>query len=316
MNYQVSDFDEWSGHSPGTDDDPRLGDYVSFSPGGHQEILIAMAGFPVDDGVRTNGGRVGAAHAPDDIRKILYRMTPDGRRSTEHVHVLQRTLDVGNLRAGRSLVEKQESLGQFVRDCLLAGVLPVILGGGHETAYGHFLGYMEADRSVNILNLDAHADVRPLVRGKGHSGSPFRQALDHPSGKCLSYSVAGLQPGRNASAHLAFLAKRSARVYWVDDTTEPMIERLMVPANEAGPVMLSLDMDVVDQSYAPGVSAPTVGGIEQRLLIDLALTAGATPSVTSVDLVEVNPMVDEGGRTIRLAAHVIWSFLLGFAERT
>ncbi len=79
--------------------------------------------------------------------------------------------------------------------------------------------------------------------------------------------------------------------------------------------MLTFDVDVIDQSYAPGVSAPTVGGLEQQLGIEMMFEAGSNPAVSSVDLVEVNPLVDEGGRTVRLAARLIWSFLLGFVER-
>ncbi len=50
-------------------------------------------------------------------------------------------------------------------------------------------------------------------------------------------------------------------------------------------------------------------------MIDLVCDAGSTPAVASLDLVEVNPLVDEGGRTVRLAARLIWGFLLGFIER-
>ncbi|MDX1739918.1 MAG: arginase family protein, partial [Rhodothermales bacterium] len=87
------------------------------------------------------------------------------------------------------------------------------------------------------------------------------------------------------------------------------------PPTAEGHVMLSVDVDVIDQSYAPGVSAPTVGGLEQQLLIEMMYEAGATAAVSSIDLVEVNPLVDEGGRTVRLAARLAWGFLRGFAER-
>ena len=102
---------------------------------------------------------------------------------------------------------------------------------------------------------------------------------------------------------------------WASETTSEMLGRLLIPPTADGHVLLSLDADAIDQSYAPGVSAPAVGGLEQQLVIDLAYEAGSTPAVSSLDLVEVNPLVDEGGRTVRLAARLIWGFLLGFAER-
>ena len=315
LEYRKSDFDAWDGSAGGSEEDPRLGSFISPGTDELQDVRIAVAGFPVDDGVRINGGRVGAAHAPDEIRDVLYGMTPDPRQLEGQVRVLRRTVDVGNLRAGRSLAEKQEALGAFVQDCLAADVVPVILGGGHETAYGHFLGYAESGTPVDIVNIDAHADVRPLVEGFGHSGSSFRQALEHASGACRTYSVAGLQPGRNAVAHIEYLAEHGGRALWATETTSETLKRVLVPLTADGHVMLTLDMDAVDQSYAPGVSAPTVGGLEQQLVIDLAHEAGSSPAVSSLDLVEVNPLVDEGGRTVRLAARLVWGFLLGFSER-
>ncbi len=316
MRLNTSGFDTWDGQILGSADDPRIGHFIARVPSDYpEEAIVAIAGFPVDDGVRINGGRVGAAHAPDDVRSTLYSMTPDSRSARQHASVLERTIDVGNLRTGRSLAEKQAALGSFVASCLSAGVVPVILGGGHETAYGHFLGYVDAGRPVNIVNVDAHADVRPLLGDQGHSGSPFRQALEHESARCQSYTVAGLQPGRNATAHMDFLERHGAEKIWADATTIEGLTSSLAPS-EGGPVMLTIDLDAVDHSYAPGVSAPTVDGLEQQLVVDFALRAGAAPSVSSFDLVEANPLVDEGGRTVRLAAHIIWTFLLGFSQRS
>ena len=93
---------------------------------------------------------------------------------------------------GRDLEADQERLGPSARAAFGAGAVPIVLGGGHETAYGHFLGHVHAQRRVAILNWDAHPDVRPMDDSQGSSGTPFRQALEHPSGLCRGYTVAGL----------------------------------------------------------------------------------------------------------------------------
>ena len=67
---------------------------------------------------------------------------------------------------------------------------------------------MWANRQAMMLGA-AHPDVRPLKDGHGHSGSPFRQALEHPSGLCRDYTVAGLNPPAVARAHLDYLAERN-----------------------------------------------------------------------------------------------------------
>jgi formiminoglutamase len=75
-------------------------------------------------------------------------------------------------------------------------------------------------------------------------------------------------------------------------------------------------MDVLDQSVAPGVSAPAVGGLAQGLILELAVAAGRSPKVKSFDLVEVNPSVDESERTSRLAGVILWKFLSGLVQRS
>src|SRR5262249_12850813 len=153
-------------------------------------------GFPQDAGVRRNGGRVGAAAAPDAIRSWLYRLTPwDGRGKGVDL-AARPPPHLGNVRTARGLERSPESLGAGVAAVLERGAVPVVLGGGHETAYGHYLGYVKARRAVGVINLDAHLDVRPLINGKGHSGSPFRQALEHPSDPLPGprYVCLGVQP--------------------------------------------------------------------------------------------------------------------------
>jgi len=85
-----------------------------------------------------------------------------------------------------------------------------VLGGGHETAYGHFLGYVGAKKKVGTLNIDAHLDVRPCSDGLGHSGSPFRQALEHPTQPLAGdhYVCLGAQPHSVSHAHWKYVLER------------------------------------------------------------------------------------------------------------
>ena len=155
--------------------------------------------------------------------------------------------------------------------------------------------------------------MRPLLEGQAHSGSPFRQALEHDSGACSSYTVAGLLPHAVAAAHLGFLAERQASIVWRDDVTRERICALYDAL--ANDTFVSVDLDVVDQAFAPAVSAPATGGLTPELLLEAAFQAGRSPCVRSIDLVEVNPRLDRDDQTSRLAALAIWHFLRGMAER-
>jgi formiminoglutamase len=196
---------------------------------------------------------------------------------------------------------------------LARGAFVIVLGGGHETAFGHFLGYARGAHAVEILNFDAHPDVRHLKAGRGHSGSPFRQALEHPSGRCRGYRVAGLLPHSTAAAHLAYVVERRGAGVWREDLTAESVAQLF--ARASSPTYVSFDIDAVDQAHAPGVSAPAAGGMSVDLWLEAAYQAGFCNSVTSCDLVEVNPNYDRDGQTARLAALTIWQVLRGLVAR-
>lgn len=293
--------------------DPRIGQMLGRKVQDAEHAQVVLLGFASDEGVRRNGGRPGASQAPDAIRQVLYKLTPDARAFDAFVDVLKHTVDLGNLILTQSMEENQERLGAALALYLRRGVVPIILGGGHETSFGHFLGYVQAEQPVRILNWDAHADVRPLKNEQGHSGSPFRQALTHASGLCDSYTVAGLAPHSTARAHLDSLHQHEAQFLWKDDITATLIGRLYTES--VGSLMVTFDMDAVEQASAPGVSAPAADGLTPALWLKAAYEAGRCPHTTSVDLVEVNPIYDIDHRTARLAALTIWQVLRGLAER-
>jgi formiminoglutamase len=292
-------------------DDPRVGQLLGSRLAAADSPRAVLVGFPSDEGVRRNGGRDGAAQGPRALRDALYRFARDAR-SDRMEDLLGRTRDLGDLEISGDVESDQRNLGEILVPHLARGVFVVVLGGGHETSYGHFLGYAFAERQVEILNWDAHADVRELKEGKGHSGSPFRQAIEDSSGACRRYSVAGLQPHAVAKAHLE-LVQRHGRAVWRDEVSPRFIEVLY--SGIESPTMVSFDLDAVIQAEAPGVSAPNPGGLPGDLWLKAAFEAGRSSAVTSADIVELNPRFDPDGQTARLAALTVWWLLRGRAER-
>lgn len=293
-------------------DDPRVGSLLARRVAEGAAPRAVIVGFPSDEGVRRNCGRVGAAGAPDRIRRVLYRLTPDAEAYEPFARLIQETTDLGNLVVTDDVERDQVALGEALEPYVAAGSFVILLGGGHETSFGHFLGYARSHRDVRIVNLDAHPDVRPVNSAGAHSGSPFRQALLDPSGRCRGYTVAGLRPQCVATAHLAFLAEHGARVVWGRDLDAGAAARLY---DGPGPILASFDMDAVSAAEAPGVSAPAPEGLTSATWLAAAQAAGRSPAVSSLDLVEVNPTVDPDARTERLAALTIWYVLKGLAGR-
>ncbi len=308
----------------GRPDDPRLGECIEFwrhSPPILRPNRPVLVGFPQDEGVRRNQGRPGAAAAPAAIRPWLYRLTPwDGQSGTDLAAL--DLLDLGDIRIEGGLEESQQALAEVIAALLTAGCVPIVLGGGHETAYGHYLGYVRAGRDVAILNLDAHLDVRPFPDGQGHSGSPFRQALEHPHRPLPGdhYTCLGAQPFAVSREHERCVRDKGGVIRWCPEMREQagriFLQECEHLADGGCPVYVTFDSDVVRQSDVPGVSAPNPVGLSGVEVIACAALAGQCRAVTSFDLVEINPSFDRDGQSARWAAVVIWHFLNGLARRS
>jgi formiminoglutamase len=305
-------------------DDLRLGECSIFWDGVGAPVLHpnqpVLLGFPQDEGVRRNGGRVGAAAAPVEIRRRLYAMTPsDGSGDVDGGAF--GLLDLGDVRVTSDLENSQAAIGEVVAAVLAAGAIPIVLGGGHETALGHYLGYANIHRPVAVVNLDAHLDVRPRLDGRGHSGSPFRQMREHPDqplpGK--RYSCLGAQPFSVSRAHAEYVRSAGGMIGWAEDVRGRLPEQLkqccQVAAADGWQVYVSVDWDVICAADFPGASAPNPVGLSGVEVSAAARAAGATAAVASFDVVEMNPSLDRDGQSSRCAALVVWHFLAGLANR-
>jgi formiminoglutamase len=305
-------------------DDPRLADRIA---GWHGDLTAlapgraVLVGFPQDEGVKRNAGRSGAAQAPTELRLWLAKLTPYDAVTETDLSQLP-PLDAGNVRISGSLEETQQALGEVVAGIMQAGAVPVVLGGGHETAYGVYLGYVRGERSAAIVNIDAHLDVRPCPEGRGNSGTPFRQALEHATAPLPGkrYVCLGLQPHAVARQHLEYAREQGCVLAWRDECAGQLPERfgteLAKLARAKCQVHVTIDADAVDVRSVPGVSAPNVLGLDAGEVIACARLAGESPAVTSFDVVEINPAFDRDGQSARWGALLVWNFLIGLARRT
>lgn len=304
-------------------DDPRLIDVVEMWDGRPAALTpgrAALVGFPQDHGVRRNHGRRGAAAAPNEIRWHLLRLTPwDGENDVDLSGAPP--LDLGNLHVAGTLEDSQAALAEVVAGVLRRGAVPVVLGGGHETAYGHYLGYVAANKHVGIVNVDAHLDVRPCHGDHGHSGSPFRQALEHPTTPLprAHYVCLGAQPQSVSRAHWLYARERGGVVRWAGEVHGRLEEHFGKErdrlAAAGATVYLTIDADAVRSADVPGVSAPNVLGLSGAEVASCARLAGQSAAVSSLDVAEVNPRYDRDGQSARWAALVVWNFLVGLALR-
>ena len=308
---------------PSRPDDARLGAAVTFWSGGEPTLRAGQAvllGFPQDEGVRRNQGRPGAALAPGAIRHWLYRLAPwDATDDADLTRV--NLLDLGDVRIEGGLEASQQALAKVLAVALLRGAVPIVLGGGHETAYGHYLGHVGTGLPTAIINLDAHLDVRPCLDGLGHSGSPFRQAMTHPTHPLPGghYVCLGAQPQAASRDHVEFARRSGCAIRWCPDLRGQLCAVFGMYCRrlkrERCRLYVTLDADVVQTADMPAVSAPNPSGLSGVEVLQCVRQAGATPDVASFDVVEICPPLDRDGQGARWGALAIWHFLAGLALR-
>ncbi len=268
---------------------------------------VALLGLCSDEGVKRNHGRPGARKGPDAIRQALAGLA---------CHLRRPLYDAGNLVPENDDLEalQQEQAG-LVAELLARGHFPLLLGGGHEIAFGSYLGLVRASgkdvsAQVGIINFDPHFDLRfgPVAS----SGTPFRQIADdcQANGRNFSYFCAGVSETANtvalferAAALGVHYLKDEELTSWTLSSAEQRLEEFI---DRCDTLYLSIDLDVLPAAVAPGVSAPAARGLPLELLEHLLcyIVRHAGDRLKLADIAEYNPEFDIDGRTARVAARL------------
>jgi arginase len=215
-------------------------------------------------------------------------------------------------------------VARLVRRAVEEDYLPLVLGGDHSVALGTLAG-LRRDGPGGVLWIDAHGDLNTpktslsgnvhgmvLAAALGLGGSEFEhEAWRLPAVEPSRVALVGLRS--LDAAERALLKELGAAVYTMSDLDRLGVEHVMREAlgQVAGPgfVHVSLDMDVVDPDVAPGVGTPVRGGLtyrEAHLALELVAEAGVAGSL---EVVEVNPILDRENETARLAVELVASAL-------
>lgn len=266
---------------------------------------IGIVGFACDEGVRRNQGRVGAAAAPVVIRKALANLA---------WHQDRPLCDMGDVAcADGDLDAAHLGLAAAVEQLARAGHFPLVLGGGHETAYGTWRGLAAAhpDKVIGIINFDAHFDIREAAEAT--SGTPFAQiaAASASAGRPFHYLCLGVAEPSNTQA--LFARAGQLGVQWLLDsalsqaglanaqrTVQDFIDQVDI-------VYLTIDLDVLPASVMPAVSAPAAMGVELPVVEALVTAIAASGKLAGADLVELNPQFDIDSHGAKTAARLAWS---------
>ena len=269
-----------------------------------------LLGFCCDEGVRRNNGKVGAKKGPEHFRKEFFNLNFHHNRIDNKI-----IYDGGDIVCQGGLLEDaQKKLGVLVKKILDAGGSPIVIGGGHEMAYGHYMGIREAGYSPAILNFDAHFDLRKTLEGnQGSSGTPFRQIkelLDNDR-QPFKYYCCGIQRFANSEELFDYAKKEGVQYQMASDINlnprdMSFIEKIIKEHKE---IYLTVCLDVFSSEIAPGVSAPQALGINSLYVLEAIKMLKASGNVVSLDIAELNPSRDLQERTAKLSAHIAAEYL-------
>ena len=283
---------------------------------------VAVVGVPMDLGANRRGVDMG----PSALRYArLLEQLEDLGYTVEDLGDVPVSLARASRRRGRGLayLEEIRAAALVLKERLAAlpeGVFPIVLGGDHSLSMGSVAGAARG-RRVGVVWVDAHADFNtPETSPSGNvHGMPLAvlSGLGHPRltevfravdpKDVVLVGVRSLDPGEKR-----LLKEAGVRVYTMHEVDRLGVARIaeeVLKHLQGLPLHVSLDADVLDPTLAPGVGTPVPGGLtyrEAHLLMEILAESGR---VQSLDLVEVNPILDERNRTAEMLVGLALSLL-------
>ncbi|MEE1442886.1 MAG: formimidoylglutamase [Blautia sp.] len=273
---------------------------------------FAFIGFCSEQGVKRNKGRVGTALAPDFIRAQMSNFPCTFSQEVKFY-------DAGNILCDEiSMEEGQRLLGVAVEKILDLKLFPIVLGGGHETTFGHFQGQLadlkkkKDSLDMGIINFDAHFDLRPYDNGPS-SGSMFRQIADiyKKEDAAYHYLPLGIQEHSNTVSLFKYAKEIGADYILAKEIQNSnysvILEKIDTFLYECDSAYITICTDVFSSAFAPGVSATQSLGLDPEVVLPLLKHILRTRQVRGFDICEISPRFDQDNTTANLGAVLIFA---------
>jgi len=280
-------------------------------------IDVAIVGAPTDDLV---SDRPGTRFGPRAVRAASY---PEGAHLEAKVDAFEalRIVDFGDAPViPADPVRSHEAIEALVAQVLAAGAIPVVLGGDHSISEPDIRACAAAHGPVGVVHFDTHTDTGTEVFGVEVShGTPFYRLVDQGHLDPRRYVQIGLRGYWPGKAEFAWQAERAITSFFMHDVRDLGIKEVVhraVEAVGAGPVFVTVDVDVLDPAFAPGTGTPEPGGMTTVDLLWAARTVATELEVVGADVVEVIPATVGSADVTALAAdRIVREILTGIALR-
>ncbi len=293
------------------------------------KVDVAIIGCSLD----TGSGMRGTAYGPMTVR-CAERVVPWGSGpafGVGHPYVgdidfmqILKVVDYGD--AAIDILSPERSIlgvHQIVKEVAETGAIPVVVGGDHSLMYPDVVAVTDVygKGKVGVIHFDAHFDGIPLLFGHYLShGAPVRRLIDegHVNGK--NFVQIGLNSAKPGLKDMKWMRANDIRFHFISeidrDGAKAVMKKALAEALD-GPeyIYISIDTDVLDPAWAPGMGTPEPGGMSIRELFPMIRAVGVQNKVVGVELVELNPLTDHTYRSGLVAIRTLREVLTGIAMR-
>ncbi|WP_216828526.1 arginase [Alkalihalobacterium elongatum] len=290
---------------------------------------VSIIGVPMDLGQKRRGVDMGPsalryAGLIEEIEEIGYEVRDYGDLQIDRSRVKE-TVPV-NLTNLHEVIRVSEELQREVEKIQEEGSFPLLLGGDHSMSIGSIAGLSKRYQNLGVIWYDAHADLNTAETSPSGNihGMPLavNLGIGHPSLLNIGGYCPKIKPeniviiGARSidEGERVLIKEKGIKVYTMHEIdrlgmTKVMEESIEYLRERTDGVHLSLDLDGIDPSDAPGVGTPVIGGIsyrESHLALEMLAESNL---ITSAEFVEVNPILDIKNKTGDVAVALITSLL-------
>jgi formiminoglutamase len=283
---------------------------------------IVLLGAPLS---RSSISSSGASEFPEHFRKSWKGFTTYNIDTDQDLRDI-RVLDLGDIEMHVTDITKCHTNIKTAMNGIgnvLPNAVPFTIGGDHSITAMLVSGLKEAEptKKIGILQFDTHLDLRDLKDQGPSNGTPIRNLIENGLVEGSNVYNIGLHGFFNGPSLITYAKEQGVNYFTLKKAREKgLIETVKKAIQEleekVDSIYLTIDMDVLDISYAPGVPASTPGGMRTDELFDAVFTAGMSSKIRAVDIVCLDPNRDLTAQpTVKAGVHTFLSFASGFMNK-
>ena len=281
---------------------------------------FAFMGIPYDEG---NVGKPGCEEGPQAFRVASHEYFPYWFEY--QVDLEGACVDCGNVRIPKVMPElAHDRIYRAVREVLASDVVPVICGGDHSisiSAAKALSDHIGEDRKMGYMYFGAHLEMADSWAGeKMASPCTLARVSELPNVDTANMAHVGARNSMNPKDHVELARERGIRFHSMDELLNRGLETVVTESgdqvwNGTDAQYLSFNMNIMDASAAPGVTAPEPGGFESREMMQTANLLGQRGSASIIEISDLAPVFDVSGATSKLAACIVLRLMASMTKQ-